>query len=168
LAEARINRELRSRFMQQTVSGTIDDDFAFPAGLREVMTFRVSLNGVWVEMIPLPPSQMVNMANGGGVNGYVVINDSLDDYTGLEYVLTYIERVPALSDTNTTTWLLTTEPGLYLYGALIEASPYLNDDGRVQLWAAQFKSIIEGMKREDDMARYGNSPQQMSPFINAP
>lgn len=133
-----------------------------------MVTFRVHLNGVWQEMTPLPPSQMANLANGYGIAGYVVINDTLGDYTGLDYVLTYIERVPPLSDSNPTTWLMTTEPGLYLYGALIEASPYLNDDGRVQVWAAQFKSIMDGMKREDDSARYGNSPSQMGPLFNAP
>jgi hypothetical protein len=101
----------------------------------------------------------------------VIVNGSLKTIGGTgseEYALTYWAGVPALSDSATTNWLLTREPGVYLYGALIEASPYLADDSRVMVWAAQFKTIMEGMAAEDDSARYGNAPQMRQVSFNAP
>lgn len=168
LAEADINRSLRNRFMQQTVSGTIDGDFAFPAALREVVTFRVYSNGAWREMRPLPPAAMERITNTTSVLGYVVINDTLGDYTGLDYVLTYIESIPALSDAAPQNWLILREPGLYLYSALAHSAPYLKDDGRLVLWATIAKAIRDGMQIEDDNARYGNGPAQMSVSPYAP
>jgi len=58
-------------------------------------------------------------------------------------------------------WVIQNEPGLYLYGALVEASPYLRDDERTLLWATQFKAIIDSLNKQDGDARYGNAPAQM-------
>jgi hypothetical protein len=101
----------------------------------------------------------------------VIVNGVLKTIGGSgseDYALTYWTAVPALSDSATTNWLLTREPGLYLYGALIEASPYLMDDARALIWSAQFKSILDGMAVEDDSARYGNAPQMRQVSFNAP
>lgn len=83
-----------------------------------------------------------------------------------DYSLTYWAAVPSLSDSASTNWLLTREPGLYLYGALIEASPYLADDTRTLVWAAQFKSIMDGLSAQDASDRYGNAPRMVP--LNAP
>lgn len=60
------------------------------------------------------------------------------------------------------------EPGLYMYGALIHSAPYMREDERIETWAAMAKAIMDGIKREDDYARYGNSPSQLSPYVCAP
>lgn len=60
-------------------------------------------------------------------------------------------------------WLIQREPGLYLYGALLEASPYLGDDAKATVWVAQYQDILKGMQVEDDRARYGNSPSMVAP-----
>ena len=85
-----------------------------------------------------------------------------------DYVLTYFQSIPALGNAATTNWLLTREPSLYLYGALIEASPYIGDDARAATWATQYKVTLQGMQAEDDRARYGNSPSIASPLRNGP
>lgn len=106
----------------------------------------------------------------GIAHGYVVIDGEAHLIGGAstdDYRLLYHKGVPALSDSATTNWLLTREPGAYLYGALIEASPYVADDARTVLWATQYKAIIDRMLGEDEMARYGNGPR-MSVGFNAP
>lgn len=59
LAESRINRELRTRQMQTTVTGslssnalTLADDF------RGVQSFRVAAGQVYAEIFPLPPEAL--------------------------------------------------------------------------------------------------------------
>ena len=42
----------------------------------------------------------------------------------------YYQRIPALTDSNTTNWLLDDAPHMYLYTALLHATPFLMDDAR--------------------------------------
>ncbi|HUU42163.1 MAG TPA: hypothetical protein VMX57_00200 [Planctomycetota bacterium] len=51
--------------------------------------------------------------------------------------------VTALSDANTTNWLLTLAPDIYLYATLVEAGPYLVEDTRVPAWEAALQQRLE-------------------------
>lgn len=42
----------------------------------------------------------------------------------------YYQRIPALTDSNTSNWLLTDAPHMYLYTSLLHATPFLMDDAR--------------------------------------
>lgn len=44
--------------------------------------------------------------------------------------LDYYQRIPALTDSNTTNWLLDDAPHMYLYTSLLHATPFLMDDAR--------------------------------------
>ena len=46
----------------------------------------------------------------------------------------YYQRIPALTSSNTTNWLLTDHPHLYLYTSLLHATPFLMDDARYQVF----------------------------------
>ena len=46
----------------------------------------------------------------------------------------YYQRIPALSTSNTTNWLLTDAPHVYLYTSLLHAVPFLMDDARYQVF----------------------------------
>jgi hypothetical protein len=67
----------------------------------------------------------------------------------------YYARIPALSDSNPSNWVLTYAADAYLYGALIHSSPYLLDDQRVAIWAGMYQAAIEGLRRDNDGAKYG-------------
>lgn len=47
--------------------------------------------------------------------------------------------------TNSTNWLLTMAPDLYLYGALMESAPYLQNDERLQVWGSGFKQALDDL-----------------------
>ena len=69
----------------------------------------------------------------------------------------YYGKVAALSATNTTNWLLTKSPRLYLYGACMYASPWLGTDNRISIWAQGFKGAINGLNKADKRKRFGNA-----------
>ena len=48
---------------------------------------------------------------------------------------------------NAANWLLTMAPDLYLYGALMEAAPYLKEDGRIQTWAAGLSNALASLNQ---------------------
>ena len=52
----------------------------------------------------------------------------------------YYAKIPKLSSSVPTSWLLADHPDLYLYGALLNASPYMKDDERIPIW----QGIVEG------------------------
>ena len=70
-----------------------------------------------------------------------------DSYTA---ELVYYQRIPALSDSNTTNWLLTYYPAAYLYSSLIHSAPYLKEDARLQTWAAMSEQAIQSVVGDND------------------
>lgn len=52
------------------------------------------------------------------------------------------ERIPSLSTSNPSNWLLAKYPHAYLYGALTQAAPYLIDDDRLETWGGLFEKAL--------------------------
>ena len=57
-------------------------------------------------------------------------------------ILMYYAKIPTLSDSAETNWLLTHHPDIYLYGALLHSAPYLKEDERAQTWAALYTAAV--------------------------
>lgn len=55
--------------------------------------------------------------------------------------LNYYKTIPALSGANTTNWLLTAHPGVYLYGALVHC--VTDDDPRKPEWLRSFTMAFD-------------------------
>lgn len=163
LAESRINRDLRVRRMQSTASGVASNGLIpLPSDFVGTLSLRVSWSDGSYELFPLTSTRAPSYTvNSGLPLGYVVVGSNIQLESGqldLPYTLTYWAKIPALSDANQQTWLLSDEPGTYLYSALVEASPYVQDDERTLLWATQYKAIIDRLIARDADERYGNSP----------
>lgn len=77
-----------------------------------------------------------------------------DNTTTLE--LSYYAKIPALTDLNTTNWLLTKAPSIYLYGSLVHAAPYIGDIGNLALWMQQFLGGVNALDEQDKRMRWGN------------
>lgn len=159
-----------------------------PGEVLEIQSVRVDLFDKNFEVPPLPPANLQDKDVESAVPyGYVRVGSLLymiggptpsglvpgpgEPSSDIVFNLLYLSKLPALGSTadagtpleplvveTTSNWLLQKEPGLYLYAALIEASPYLQDDARTLVWAEQYKSILSAMKIADDNARYGNAP----------
>lgn len=82
-----------------------------------------------------------------------------EDYT-IEMV--YRANIPALTSSNTTNWLLTLAPDLYLYGVLLEAMPAIKDDGRVALWANGFSTVLNDLNNLGFRQSFDSGPTSIS------
>lgn len=67
--------------------------------------------------------------------------------------MTYWKRIPALSVSAPSNWMLTLNPDGYLYGALLQASPYLKDDARLQTWAPLYQAVLADIVSADKVER---------------
>jgi hypothetical protein len=67
--------------------------------------------------------------------------------------LDYFQKVPALSASNATNWLLAAYPDLYLFGSLAEAHGFVKDADSLGLWAARRNELLDEVERLDAKTR---------------
>jgi len=81
-----------------------------------------------------------------------------EDY---ELEMVYRANISALTSGNTTNWLLTLAPDLYLYGVLMEAAPYLKDDNRIAVWASGMQTALEQLNTHGARQSFDSGPSEI-------
>ena len=161
LAESKFNRELRTRDMLTRVQTTSDDEYvSLPTDFLQHYSLELDAASAQPPMDYIGPQEakVLNAQNrtASTTYYYTVIDGAFEIIpapgSDLDLRMVYYAKIPALSDSNTTNWLLTKSPDLYLYSALLEAAPYLKDDDRVQLWAAARQQVMDAMNFESERA----------------
>jgi hypothetical protein len=61
----------------------------------------------------------------------------------------YYELPVLLDDSTQTNWLTDYAPNLLLYGALLEATPFLKNDERIATWQQYYQSAANALNTED-------------------
>jgi hypothetical protein len=65
----------------------------------------------------------------------------------------YFQKIPSLSITNTTNWLMTAAPDLYLWGSLCETHGFVKDYEALSAWAARRDQLFEELDQFDAKTR---------------
>ena len=81
-----------------------------------------------------------------------------DATNGDQLILHYWAKIPALSDTVTTNWLLDKYPDLYRYASLSSAEPFLKNDERTGLWASKAGQIMQEVEAHDEHDLFSGGP----------
>lgn len=71
--------------------------------------------------------------------------------------IVYRANIPALAS-NSTNWLLTLAPDLYLYGALLEAAPFCQNDERIAVWGSALATVIDQLNAHGDRQSFDSGP----------
>jgi hypothetical protein len=169
LAEAEFNRRLRTPDMETSASATITTGVApLPTdslGVRDVIYADVKLDAVTYQ-------DMLGMyQNQAGTPTLYAVSDGdlyfLPKPASGSATVVYYQKIPALTVSNTTNWLMTRFPDLYLFGTLMQAEFYGWNDDRLPLIKARVEELFEqitadGIKRKHGagplVARLRNSP----------
>ena len=169
LAQAQFNRKIRSHRQITRGSLTIDAQFeALPADWLETIRITMDANPIRVlTQISMDDLTRYRTAIDNTTDAPVYFSHNGTDielfptpstsYTG---EITYYAKVTALSADADTNWLLTNNPDIYLYGALVHTAPYLKDDARIALWAGLLAQAMSEIEDETAAARFG-SPLRM-------
>ena len=148
LAESRLNRVLRLRMMETEEALTTAigvRTVALPAAFREPIALwvqgpagRTPLRFVDPAALSIssPPGQPQAWTLNAGA---IAFDRPCDRAYGL--VLRMVGRL-ALSDAQPTNAVLADYPDLYLFGALVEAAPYLRDAELLSLFMARFEAAL--------------------------
>ena len=167
LAENRLRRELRIRQMLKSVTtATVASDATveLPSDFLEVRDFVVQTN----PLTPLSYSSPSSLSNDprasqvGVPKSYTILaNDFLLSpvpdgvYTAR---LLYYAAPAYLSGANTSNVFLNVAPDGLLYGALVEAEPYLMNDARINTWGSMYDRAISSLTRSDENTQYSGVP----------
>jgi hypothetical protein len=160
LAEAKFNRKMRVRDMLKRAEAVSNNAYvAMPSDFLEAYNLELNMDGLSArpsfEFIGPNEAKTLKANKIHPPSRYFTIIDGAFELipapqSNVDLLLTYYSRIPALSGTNTTNWLLTKSPDLYLYSTLLEAAPYLKDDARIQLWAAAQQQTLDDMQIESE------------------
>ena len=161
LAETRHRRDFKIRRMETRVTAnTIVDSeyYTLPDNFVAMRNIQLNTNPK-TSLEYLTPEQMDRIHAGstkGKPKAYSIIGNNIqlrplpDSVYQIEML--YFKYFTPLSDSSTTNDMLTYHPDAYLYGALVEAEPYLQNDKRIQVWAGYYerakKDIIDSNERD--------------------
>lgn len=158
LAEVQLNADLTSRFMEVKASLPVtagDSTVDLPTDLLDVKRLQVvgSPNRVLIYRSPDEIAQD-NAANMTGMpETFSVFGNTLElapiPESDCTLELLYYQKIPALSDSNTTNWLLTNWPNAYLFGALLAAQPFLMNDERIPVFQSMYRQAVDGLNVVD-------------------
>ncbi len=162
LAEAEFQRSIRHRKMITRSDVTIDGRYSDPpADWMQTVSLVMNTNPV-TPLIYVTSEWLNKMRNDSGATGtpeyYTHIGDEIEAYpapdsSSYTAELVYYAKVPVLSDSNASNWLLALSPDIYLYGTLIQSAPYLRDDERLVTWGAIYNKLVEDMHVSDQRTR---------------
>jgi hypothetical protein len=162
LAESQMERALRVRQMLGRSTAQIDTQYsALPSDFLEAKTFKITSSRPIQPVEFVTPEQMDSAEQqSAGANGipkyFTVVGNQIRVHPSPDATydaeLTYFSKLPKLSNSNTSNWLLASSPDAYLYGALMQSAPYLKDDERVAVWGTLYNTAIEAIKTADQNA----------------
>ena len=159
LAEAQIERTLRARQMIVRANASYDAQYgAVPSDFLETKSLKLTSTNPqtpleFLSIDALDQKAAEYTASGkprffGIVGGQLRIVPTPDATYTTE--LTYYAKLAKLSSSNTSNWLLASSPDIYLYGSLLQAAPYLQDDARIQTWATLYERALNDLQTADD------------------
>ena len=170
LAETDMSRRVRHWRGEKRSSAEIDTQYsAIPADFLEVIRFHITSGDTrpleLISQAEMLDRKFRNLNTGGQPAYYAITAGEIEVYPVPDGTYTselyYNARLPALSDSTTTNWLLEYHPDAYLYGSLVHSAPYLKEDARLQTWAALYQNAVDAINTESESSKFGGSGRRM-------
>jgi hypothetical protein len=175
LAEAGFNRNLRAREMLvRSTASTTGQYVSLPTDYLEMLNIELTSTS--------PPKRLVYITsdrsddyrerqnNKTGIPDYYTIEGASIQLlptpnASVTVQLNYYQDIPALSGLADSgdNWLLRAHPDIYLYGTLLQASPYIMDPQSAQQWDALLVRSVQELTAADEKSRYSGGTLNMRP-----
>lgn len=154
LAESGLNKALRLTQMvnQANISVTSGSATAsLPTGFIEVIEFT---DDDFEPLVPATNAEILRLkleTTDDSKPEYYAIDTAITFECESDANYTYLMRYYKKWDiaTDSTNWLLTNAPNVYLYASLAEAAPYTKDMQTAQSWMTMADKAIFDLKRQD-------------------
>lgn len=151
LAEADMNLVLVENKMETTATVAITSGLGdLPADCLDVLTVTMPNGDV---LVPETDREADKFESSGTSAAVTVSGSSLriipPGDASYNVTLRYRQKVPALSDSNTTNWVLASHPNAYLFGALSHAESFLVNEEKEQEYRGKFAVALSGIASRD-------------------
>jgi hypothetical protein len=141
-----------------------------PTGFLQVRDMFILSGGTKNALRYVAPGQMDQMIGtsvSGKPSAYTILGDNFRfakkpdaSYSG---VINYYKKFDTLSSTNTSNYILTDHPAIYLYGSLFHAANFLGgyNPQQVQSWQQMYATAMERLEQNDREDQFSGSPLQV-------
>lgn len=175
LAEAKFNRELKVRQMEQRASAPVNlasdepEFLSLPGDFQAMRRVRLlgASGGVKPRLKFATGAQLDDLREkhndtAGQPIWFAIVGDEMEmlptPNAAYSVEMVYRKRLAPLTGGNPSNWLLAESPDLYLYGTLLESAAYLHEDERIPLWESARKQIIADMNVLSEEASFNAGP----------
>jgi hypothetical protein len=159
LAEAQIERQLRTRQMITRSNANFSTEYgAVPSDFMETKSLKLTSTNPVTPLVFQTIDALDDLSRTfsypsrpkyfGIVGGQIRLVPTPDTTYTTELV--YYAKLTKLSSSVSTNWLLTSSPDIYLYGSLLQAAPYLQDDARIPVWSSLYDRALTDVQTADD------------------
>ena len=153
--------KMRSQETLDTTATTTSRLIALPTGYQSMRSMRLTLNSNLSNLRYSAPEQMIRK-QGSGLPQFFTVTDQIefDRTPDAAYTIEfqYYAIPTGLSSSNTTNVVLTTNPNIYLFGALWALFSHAGEDDESNKYYQRFMGAIAGSNRKDKEGRYGPAP----------
>lgn len=155
LAEGYLNRVLRVPEMENvTPVMAAQGFFTLPLDCLQVRGISASgrpLTGMSPGALAGTYSDFRAPARAFAISGRQVRTAPISDE---QITLSYWQRIPGLTLSSPTNWLLSGHPDIYLYGALASAQGYIDAPDRLAQWTSAFEGTVQQLVEAGNKARW--------------
>lgn len=160
LAEARLFRELQLRTMEAEtdLTGVVDSRYiALPSGFLEPIGLFINISGSGREELEFVPAD-IESVDATGQPEYWTIDGTNIAFErpcdqAYSFTLRSLQSLTALSDSNTSNWLLANHPDLYLAACNVEAAMWLEDDDQIARWQPRYAEALLSVNNQANRSR---------------
>ena len=164
LAEDKIYRELRLRFMESSTSVAIASGVvAIPSDFLEMRSASITNSG-YQSTLEAKPNEWIYsnypLRSSDGLPQF--ISQEGDSFifgpypdSGYTVNVAYYAKPTRLSTSNETNWLTSNGADLLFYETLLQSTAYLGADERVPYWKAERDRSMQELKRQQRQERFG-------------
>lgn len=165
LAEAYFNRVIRSTEMETRTTLSASSEFtSLPSDYLGLRSIHIT-GSPDTELKYVTPQQLTQTERNEDTGTpflYTIIDQELQLYpaptSSTDVDIVYLQKIPALTASNTTNWLLTDHPDIYLYASLAQAEGFLYNDNRIAVWDGQAHRAIATLNNNANKRRVGTGP----------
>ena len=172
-----IDPEMRTAEMEEVDTTTIDGAaITLPDGFIDMIRLQVigtPINAPNQRLDYVSPSEAAKLdattstsgiaRNYTVIAGQIIITPQKWAPTGATLELVYNSFTKLADASGNTNWLLQKYPNLYLYGSLMQAAAYIDDDNAVGKWKAGRDEAMAKLALTEKRRKLGGSPLRVTP-----
>lgn len=166
MAEAKMNRILRLSEMETRATATLTDEYtSLPSDYLEMRNIQINDTYAYPLEYRTPHQMdMLDVNESSRPKYYTIVDDTIQVYptsSGKVIEIDYYKTIAALSDSNTTNFVLTAWPDLYLHGSLHYANVFMHNASMATYHGQEFDRLLMEINNKSKARKYSGAPLQV-------